>query len=163
PREQYAVEEILQETFLDLDQIAAFLNELRRFEPKHDDKLKALVKLLRTDAVLKRHKVLIFTEFADTARYLERQLLDAGLDGSTGRLMRRTGRVDRRLDPAVEKRRVADAPDAASVRGRVAYWNFLPPDELNALLTLYARVTHKTLRISKTFGIEGKKLLTPED
>jgi hypothetical protein len=24
-------------------------------------------------------------------------------------------------------------------------------------------VTHKTLRISKTFGIEGKKLLTPED
>ena len=45
----------------------------------------------------------------------------------------------------------------------MAYWNFLPPDELNALLTLFKRVTHKTLRISKTFGIEGKKLLTPED
>ena len=25
------------------------------------------------------------------------------------------------------------------------------------------RVTHKTLRISRTFGIEGRKLLTPED
>ena len=47
--------------------------------------------------------------------------------------------------------------------GYVAYWSFLPPDELNSLLSLYAKVTHKTLRISKTFGIEGKKLLTPDD
>ena len=30
-------------------------------------------------------------------------------------------------------------------------------------LTLYAKVTQKTLLISKTLGIEGKKLLTPED
>ena len=43
------------------------------------------------------------------------------------------------------------------------FWNFLPPDELNAILTLYTRVTQKTLMISKTLGIEGKKLLTPED
>ena len=42
-------------------------------------------------------------------------------------------------------------------------WNFLPPDELNRILSLYERVTHKTLRISKTFGIEGRKLLTPDD
>jgi hypothetical protein len=45
----------------------------------------------------------------------------------------------------------------------VSFWNFLPPDELNALLSLYACVTNKTLLISKTFGIEGKKLLTPDD
>jgi hypothetical protein len=45
----------------------------------------------------------------------------------------------------------------------VSFWNFLPPDELNALLTLYTKVTQKTLMISKTLGIEGKKLLTPED
>ena len=31
------------------------------------------------------------------------------------------------------------------------------------MLNLYQTVTKKTLRISKTFGIEGKKLLTPED
>ena len=31
------------------------------------------------------------------------------------------------------------------------------------LLKLYTKVSHKTLRISKTFGIEGKKLLTPDD
>ena len=49
------------------------------------------------------------------------------------------------------------------MRGTVAYWNFLPPDELNELLTLYKRVTEKTLQISKTFGIEGRKLLRPDD
>ncbi len=48
-------------------------------------------------------------------------------------------------------------------RGKVIFWNFLPPDELNEILSLYTRVTHKTLMISKTLGIEGKKLLTPED
>ena len=36
-------------------------------------------------------------------------------------------------------------------------------DKLHAILTLYTRVTQKTLLISKTLGIEGKKLLTPED
>ena len=39
----------------------------------------------------------------------------------------------------------------------------MPPDELNDLLRLYQRVAHKTLRISRTFGIEGQKLLRPED
>lgn len=77
--------------------------------------------------------------------------------------MQRIGRVDRRLNPDIEARLVADHPDAAPLRGRIAFWNFLPPDELDRLLRLFGRVTHKTLRISKTFGIEGKKLLTPED
>ena len=45
----------------------------------------------------------------------------------------------------------------------MSFWNFLPPDDLNAILTLYTKVTQKTLLISKTLGIEGKKLLTPED
>jgi len=49
------------------------------------------------------------------------------------------------------------------VRGTVSFWNFLPPDELDVLLRLYALVSHKTLRISKTFGIEGRQLLRPED
>ncbi len=43
------------------------------------------------------------------------------------------------------------------------YWNFLPPDELNQLLALFQTVSNKTLQISKTFGIEGRKLLRPED
>jgi superfamily II DNA/RNA helicase len=79
------------------------------------------------------------------------------------RLMQRIGRVDRRLDPEIEDRMIADRPELDGVRGTVRLWNFLPPDELNQILSLYERVTHKTLRISKTFGIEGRKLLTPQD
>jgi superfamily II DNA or RNA helicase len=230
PRDEYDVPEMLNDTFQDLDQVLEFLRELRKFQPKHDDKLKALVKLLKTDPVLSKHKVLLFSEFADTAHYLRDQLREQGIDGveevdsttrgrreeiirrfapyyngsSSGelqarsqtetrilistdvlseglnlqdatrlinydlhwnpvRLMQRIGRVDRRMSPATEAHIVADHPDQAALRGKVAYWNFLPPDELNELLTLYKRVTHKTLRISKTFGIEGRKLLTPED
>src|SRR5260370_2658975 len=229
-RDKYDVAKILDETYEDLDQIIEFLHEVRKLDPKKDDKLKALTKLLKTDAVLSKHKVLIFTEFADTARYLKRELTALGINGidqidsdtkrdrgdvirafapyyngttSAGlaaagktetrilvstdvlseglnlqdatrlinydlhwnpvRLMQRIGRVDRRLNPRVEERLVADHPAQKPLRGTVAYWNFLPPDELNDLLRLYQKVAHKTLRISRTLGIEGQKLLTPED
>lgn len=229
-REEYDVGEILNETLQDLDQVGEFVEELKKFQPKHDDKLKALLKLLKKDPVMSKHKVLIFTEFADTAHYLRKQLEAEGIEGvdqvdsgtkrdrgeiitqfapyynesssadldakglsetrvlistdvlSEGlnlqdatriinydihwnpvRLMQRIGRVDRRMNPDIEKRLLADHPDQKPLRGKIAYWNFLPPEELNELLTLYSRVSHKTLRISKTFGIEGRKLLTPED
>jgi superfamily II DNA/RNA helicase len=207
-----------------------FLVELRKFEPKHDDKLRALIKLLKTDPVLKKEKVLIFSEFMATARYLKRQLEEAGIAGvdevdsadkrdrgdvierfapyynesssadlteaglaeirtlistdvlSEGlnlqdatrlinydlhwnpvRLMQRIGRVDRRMNPQIEDKLLADHPEQRAIRGTVAYWNFLPPDDLDTLLRLYRKVSHKALRISKAFGIEGKKLLKPED
>ena len=225
----YAVEEMMPETFLDLDQIVQFLDEARKFEPKHDDKVKKLIRLLKSKDLVDQ-KVLIFTEFADTARYLKRQLDTAGIEGveqvdsatkksrsdiierfapyynsrssqelaergvneirilistdvlSEGlnlqdasrminydihwnpvRLMQRIGRVDRRMNPEVENRLVADHPEVTASRGKVWFWNFLPPAELNEILSLYTKVTQKTLLISKTLGIEGKKLLTPED
>ncbi len=228
-REQYDVPAMITETFRDLNQLAHFTAEARKFEPTHDDKLQELSRLLKTKE-LADQKVLIFTEFADTARYLKRQLDQAGIDGvaqvdsashgnradviqrfspfyngsssaaladagrkeirvlistdvlSEGlnlqdasrminydihwnpvRLMQRIGRVDRRMNPEIEKRVVADHPKVAGSRGTVSFWNFLPPDELNAILTLYTKVTQKTLLISKTLGIEGRKLLTPED
>jgi superfamily II DNA or RNA helicase len=230
PRITYRVHDMLMETMDDLDILADFLSELDRFKPEHDDKCRQLVKLLKTDKVLKANKLLLFTEFADTAEYLLGQLAAAGIegvyavDGSSGtrdradvirrfapyyngsnsrkaaedggeirilistdvlseglnlqdctrlinydlhwnpvRLMQRIGRVDRRMSPDVEVAIKADHPEQAPLRGHVIYWNFLPPAELNALLSLYRRVTHKTLRISKTFGIEGGKLLTGED
>ena len=228
-RAEYDVEEMMSETFLDLDQIVRFLDEARKFESKHDDKLQKLIRLLKSKA-LADQKILIFTEFADTARYLKRRLDEAGIAGveqvdsatkrnradviqafapyynglslpelaqrgrketrvlistdvlSEGlnlqdasrminydihwnpvRLMQRIGRVDRRMNPEIERRLVADRPEAAASRGKVWFWNFLPPDELNAILSLYTKVTQKTLLISNTLGIEGKKLLTPED
>jgi superfamily II DNA/RNA helicase len=228
-REEYDVSEMIQETFLDLDQIVNFLEEVRKFEPRHDDKLQKLIRLLRSKE-LADQKVLIFTEFADTARYLKRQLDKGGIEGieevdsaskgsraavirrfapyyngktseelarkglsetrvlistdvlSEGlnlqdasrminydihwnpvRLMQRIGRVDRRMNPDVEALLVRNHPEAAASRGKVSFWNFLPPDELNAILSLYTKVTQKTLLISRTLGIEGRKLLTPED
>jgi hypothetical protein len=228
-RKEYDVSAMIAETFRDLDQLIHFVAEARKFDPKHDDKLQKLIRLLKSKE-LDGQKVLIFTEFADTARYLKGQLDQAGIEGvaqvdsatkrnradviqcfspyyngtsspeltgkgrseirvlistdvlSEGlnlqdasrminydihwnpvRLMQRIGRVDRRMNPEVEKRLAADHPEVASSRGKVSFWNFLPPDELNAILTLYAKVTQKTLLISRTLGIEGKKLLTPED
>lgn len=228
-RDEYAVEEILNETFLDLDEIVRFLTETRRFKPTNDDKLQKLIRLLKSKELAGR-KVLIFSEFSDTARYIAKHMEEAGIDGleqldsgrkkdradvirrfspyyngssspelaaagkeeirvlvstdvlSEGlnlqdatrminydihwnpvRLMQRIGRVDRRMSPDIEKRLEADHPETADDRGTVYFWNFLPPDELNAILTLYTRVTQKTLLISKTMGIEGRKLLTPDD
>jgi superfamily II DNA or RNA helicase len=228
-RTQFDVPAMITETYRDLDQLVHFVAEARKFEPKHDDKLQKLIRLLKTKE-LAGQKVLVFTEFADTARYLKRQLDQADIEcvgqvdsatkanradvikrfapyynGTSSaalakqgqseirvlistdvlseglnlqdasrminydihwnpvRLMQRIGRVDRRMNPEVEKRLVTDHPDVASSRGKVSFWNFLPPDELNEILTLYSKVTQKTLLISKTLGIEGKKLLTPED
>lgn len=228
-RAEYDVATMITETFRDLDQVAHFIDEARKFEPKHDDKLQKLIRLLKTKE-LDGQKVLVFTEFADTARYIAHRLREAGIEGvdqvdsttktnrahvirrfapyyngsssaelaargeeetrilistdvlSEGlnlqdasrminydihwnpvRLMQRIGRVDRRMNPEIEARLVADHPEVASLRGKVTFWNFLPPEELNEILTLYTKVTTKTLLISKTLGIEGKKLFTPED
>ena len=79
-RKQFDVPAMITETFRDLDQLAHFTAEARKFEPKHDDKLQKLIRLLKAKE-LADQKVLIFTEFADTARYLRRQLDQAGIDG----------------------------------------------------------------------------------
>lgn len=70
----------MSETFQDLEQVVQFLGETRKFKSKQDDKIQQLITLLKSKELLGR-KVLIFTEFADTARYLKRQLNDAGIKG----------------------------------------------------------------------------------
>ena len=226
-RDEFKVEEMIADTLQDLEQITDFLNELEKFKSSQDLKLKKLIQLLTKDPVLSKHKVLIFSEFSDTARYIARQLKEAEIEGvdqidsgtkvdrakviqrfapyynesssaeigdkeirilvatdvlSEGlnlqdatrlinydlhwnpvRLMQRIGRVDRRMNPEVEDRIINDHPDQKELRGTVAYWNFLPPEDLDELLRLYGRVARKTLRISKTLGIEGKKLLREDD
>ena len=227
----YRIDEILDDTYDDLNQIITFLDLGAKVDPAKDDKLKALVKMLKSDKDLKGRKVIIFSEFADTAWYLDKHLREVGIQGveridgscsqrvrssvihrfspfyngsssaavqSKGqseiqvlistdvlaeglnlqdadrlinfdlhwnpvRLMQRIGRVDRRVNPDTEKALLAAHPHLTATRGRIVYWNFLPPDELDSLLRLYNRVNRKTLVISRTFGIEGRKLLTPDD
>ncbi len=247
-RSEYDVSAILAEVRRDLDRIASFLSRTKQFRPADDDKLRRLKELLTSDKVrgprrsverqvsqssLLRNeplgrKVLVFTEFADTARYVAKHLREAGiagveqLDGGSSRnradvirrfapyyngtspeelqpgseiavlvstdvlseglnlqdatllvnydihwnpvrLMQRIGRVDRRMNPEIEKQIAADDPEEAERRGVVRYWNFLPPDDLDRILQLYGRVSGKTLLISRALGIEGRQLLTPED
>jgi hypothetical protein len=229
--EDYNIADILDDTYDDLDQIVEFLSYVGEVKPEKDDKLKALIKLLKTDKSVAGNKVLLFSEFADTACYVERELRKAGLknieriDGSSSqktrsevirrfspyyngtdsasliasgqseidiliatdvlaeglnlqdasrlinydlhwnpvRLMQRIGRVDRRMNPAIEAQLVADHPGLKTSRGKIAFWNFLPPEELDELLRLYQRVNRKVVTISRTLGIEHGKLLTPDD
>lgn len=228
-RDEYKVDEIIDTAYDDLNEIVKFLEETKKFKPSDDDKLNKLKRLLSAKD-MKDQKVLVFTEFADTARYLLAQLQAHGIPGvveldssskvdrahiirrfspyyngsssaqlkkegeeeiriliatdvlSEGlnlqdatrlinydihwnpvRLMQRIGRVDRRMNPDIERQLIAAHPEVAESRGKVLYWNFLPPDELNDILSLYKTVTGKALVISKTLGIEGKKFLTPDD
>jgi len=217
---------MIQETLWDLNVLADFIKDLMGIDPSKDDKINALKKLLKEDKRLVGKKVIIFSEFRSTARYIERELKKAGfknmyeLDGQSNvnrreiierfapyynakssskikdeiqiliatdvlaeglnlqdatclinyelhwnpvRLMQRIGRVDRRRSSEIEKALLKDHPQDLTERNTIHFWNFLPPSELENLLSLYQRVSQKTLRISKTMGIEGKQLLTPDD
>lgn len=76
----YDIGKILDHTFEDLDQLAAFLELVALVEPTKDDKLALLKKLVKSKPLAGR-KLLIFTEFADTARYIEQQLKESGIEG----------------------------------------------------------------------------------
>ena len=223
--QRYRVWDMFDDTIDDLEQVADFLSLVHDVRPERDAKLTALAKLLQNDKDVAGRKVIVFTEFSDTAAYLETPLRAKGLerleriDGTSApdqrsavirrfapfynraaasdedidvliatdvlaeglnlqdadrlvnfdllwnpvRLMQRIGRVDRRRSSDVEQRLLDAHPHLRAGRESVVYWNFLPPDELETLLHLYNRVNKKTLVISKAFGIEGRKLLHPED
>jgi len=242
PRE-HDMEKLLRDVEEDMRLLTDILSKIyRRFyvkdkegleeDPTKDDKLQQLLTTMREEPLLDGQKLLIFTEFHDTARYLYRQLKLAGVKNleqidsgrnvdnreeiikrfaphyncrfdkdnlfdsefdrylknsidilistdvlSEGlnlqdaslmmnydlhwnpvRLMQRIGRVDRRLNSDIEK--VLKRPKMLD--GKVYFWNFLPPDELEDLLRLKKRVSGKIVRINKTLGIEGA-LLSPDD
>ncbi len=219
----FKLDEIVADVTKDMNELASFLSFIHEhLDESKDDKLHSLVRLLEVQP-LKTGKVLIFTQYRDTARYLFRELkkripgrsieeidstskkdreeiikrfapyyncrpeerekylkkpieilistdvLSEGLNLQDAnllinydlhwnpvRLIQRIGRIDRRLDAGIEK---AIGRDKCIVK----FWNFLPPDELDELLKLYQNVSRKVLRISKTLGIEGGKLLRPEE
>lgn len=224
--DEFDIRAMLDDTELDMEVLAEFIEDMMEFTPDKDDKLRELKRVLREDPRILGKKVIIFSEYRATAMYLYKELQKAGftglyeIDGQSKvdrhdmiqrfapyyndrtsaevsdeiqiliatdvlaeglnlqdasclinyelhwnpvRLMQRIGRVDRRRDAGIEDKLLADHPDLAPDRSNAYYWNFLPPQELEQLLSLYHTVSKKTLRISKTFGIEGKKLLTPDD
>lgn len=222
----FDIRAMLEDTMLDMEILAEFIEDIMAIDSENDDKIRELKRILREDPRVKNKKVIIFSEFRATALYIYRELQGDGfsnifeLDGQSKgdrheliqrfapyyndtcsadikdeiqilvatdvlaeglnlqdasclinyelhwnpvRLMQRIGRVDRRRSADIEARLLADHPELSADRENAYYWNFLPPAELEKLLSLYHTVSRKTLRISKTFGIEGKKLLTPDD
>jgi hypothetical protein len=223
---------LFADVLADMRVLAELLGVVDELDGDQDDKVLKLIELLQSDPDLIGHKVLIFTEFADTARYLEKRLKAEGLQGvesitsrsqkdrrdvvrrfspfyngtssvdlqlkgkteieiliSTDMLaeglnlhdatrlinydihwnpvqiIQRVGRVDRRLNPEIEERIATERKqrNLKADRGRVVYWNFLPPDELAPLLSLMKTVTGKTMVISKTLGIQTGHLLSPDE
>lgn len=235
--EEYDMKKLLADVREDMNHLTVFLSKIyRRFylpehegdveDPQKDTKLQKLLDTLRNEELLQNQKVLIFTEFRTTARYLAEQLKKAGfanveqvdsgrnvknrewiikrfapyynqvseaelsrcldepidilistdvlseglnlqdacliinydLHWNPVRLMQRIGRVDRRLNPDIEE--LIDRPE--HLKGKVYFWNFLPPNELEELLHLKECLDGKIMRINKTLGIEGA-LLSPDD
>ena len=222
--DDHDVDQLFDDVVDDMNFLTALLSRIYRLfyadqlanEPDtaQDDKLQQLLKLLKEHP---NEKILIFTEFCDTARYLYTQLQRAGfknieqidsrrkvnreeiierfspcyngkspdnvapvqtlittdvlaeglnlqdasiiinydLHWNPVRLMQRIGRLDRRLDPEIEKQLNRIDPT-------VHVWNFLPPRELDDILRLRKRVDGKILRISRTLGIEGQ-FVSPDD
>lgn len=222
----FDISTMLYDTILDMEVLAEFIEDIMGFDSNKDDKIRELKRILTEDERVKNKKVIIFTEFRSTAKYIYNELKKAGfeklyeIDGQSKvnrhemvmrfspyyndscsaeitdeidiliatdvlaeglnlqdasclinyelhwnpvRLMQRIGRVDRRRNAKIEEKLLNDHPELRKDRINAYYWNFLPPKELEKLLNLYETVSKKTLRISKTFGIEGKKLLRPED
>jgi len=214
----YKLQEMIDAAFEDLDQLKRLM-DLILSGAGYDDKYLRLRDLLLGSSKegkktldrevftpeFRTERVIVFTEFADTARYLEEQLKKDGLvevdriDGTRGndryamikrfapfynkvsaadrknlaplrvlvstdvlsegvnlqdgtllvnydihwnpvRLMQRIGRVDRRMNPAIEAELVKEKPSAKKSRGHIQVRNFLPPAEIEVLLTLYNRV-----------------------
>ena len=137
------------------------LELIQRFAPYYNDLSSGKLAEKKLDET----RIMISTDVLSEGLNLQdaTRLINYDLHWNPVRLMQRIGRIDRRLDPETEAQIIADHPDQERLRGTIQYYNFLPPEELNELLTLYKKVTHKTLRISKTFGIENGKLLRPDD
>ena len=222
----FDIRAMIDDTVLDMEVLAEFIQDIMSIQTENDDKIRELKKILIEDKRVAGKKVIIFSEYRATAKYIYRELRKAGfrnlteIDGQSKgnrhdlvqrfapyyndkssaeiedeinilvatdvlaeglnlqdasclinyelhwnpvRLMQRIGRVDRRRSAEIEEKLLHDHPELAEDREKAYYWNFLPPVELEKLLSLYKTVSTKTLRISKTFGIEGKKLLTPDD
>ncbi|MDO8586144.1 MAG: helicase-related protein [Armatimonadota bacterium] len=77
PAADYDMDPLIDAVRDDMALVAGLLARVYAdLSPKTDDKLQTLVRRLKTDPILKDRKVVIFTEFRDTARYIWKQLTD---------------------------------------------------------------------------------------
>jgi len=89
-------------------------------------------------------RVLISTDVLSEGLNLQdaSRMINYDIHWNPVRLMQRIGRVDRRMNPATRKR-CAEITRCLASRGKVSFWNFLPPEELNLLLISIQRSPRK--------------------
>ena len=197
---EFDIRAMLDDTILDMEILAEFIEDIMAIDLGNDDKIRELKRILTEDDRVKNKKVIIFSEYRATALYIYRELKNAGftnlfeLDGQSKgdrheliqrfapyyndtcpadvdneiqilvatdvlaeglnlqdasclinyelhwnpvRLMQRIGRIDRRRSADIEARLLEDHPELSADRDNAYYWNFLPPEELEKLLSLY--------------------------
>ncbi len=77
--DDYDLDALMQAVEFDMNLLARMLQGIyRNLSPQNDDKLQQLLHRLRADPQLSAQKVVVFTEFRDTARYLWRELQAQG-------------------------------------------------------------------------------------
>jgi len=144
---------------LDGSRSADRVKMIRRFSPFYNKVSPADQKTLQP------LRVLVSTDVLSEGVNLQDAtlLVNYDLHWNPVRLMQRIGRVDRRRDPEIETALARAVPGSRAARGYIQVRNFLPPDDIEVLLRLYQRVEAKALLISKTLGIPGGKLFSPDD
>ncbi|MDA9182809.1 helicase-related protein [Candidatus Poseidoniaceae archaeon] len=83
------------------------------------------------------------------------RLINFDLPWNPVRLMQRIGRIDRRLNPVIERQIKGNHPEREADRGHIAYWNCLPPAEMERIIGLQKVVEKKFKIIAAILGVEG--------
>jgi superfamily II DNA or RNA helicase/HKD family nuclease len=95
---EYKLNELLPLVETDMTNIANLLSRVyKNLSPDKDNKVQKLLESLKNDPILKNHKVAIFTEFKDTARYIYSQILSSDIIKDKGEIVEidSTKKIDR--------------------------------------------------------------------
>ncbi len=144
--EDYDLTRLLDHVVEDMAQVVTILTKVyQRLSAKTDDKLTQLVRTLQTNPRLSGEKVVIFTEFRDTARYLYTQLKERGVE--------QIEEVDssRKLDREKVIKRFSP------------YYNEPEPSEIGELLQNPIRLLISTDVLSEGLNLQDAQLLINYD
>jgi superfamily II DNA or RNA helicase len=143
--DRYDLERLLGKVADDMTLLADLLRGVHAsLSPRTDDKLRELVDALRADPQLRAGKVVIFTEFRDTARYLWKQLRGQGFT-------------------AVEELDGTRDVDRETVIKRFAPYYNCKPEELPRYLANPIRVLVSTDVLSEGLNLQDASLIVNYD
>lgn len=75
---EFDIRAMLDDTILDMEVLAEFIEDMMEFTPDKDDKIRELKRILTEDSRVAGKKVIIFSEYRATALYILRELEKAG-------------------------------------------------------------------------------------